>query len=337
MKFLRWIYRLRYLFATVALLAVLVSCATNMPGRSFSGALPPLPQSAADLEESLRADIEMLSVEIGQRNTLLPQKLDDASRYLESELLDAGYEVEHQTYKVRGVACRNLIAERRGASRPDNVVIVGAHYDSAVGTPGANDNGSGTASLLALARRFASATPERTLRFVLFTNEEPPWFQTEAMGSWLYAKRCQEKGEEIAGMLSLETMGYFSDEPGSQDIPTLLRPFYPSTGNFIAFVSNFSSRNFLKKVVGEFRAHTDFPSRGGALPEWIPGVGFSDQWSFWRHGFPAVMVTDTAFARYPHYHLRTDTVDKVDIQKLARVVDGLVEVLRSLGKEAVDG
>jgi len=165
---------------------------------------------------------------------------------------------------------------------------------------------------------------------VAFVNEEPPYFQTEQMGSWVYARRCHERNEKITAMLSLETIGYYSDSPDSQKYPPPFNLLYPSTGNFIGFVGNTSSAALVRQVVGAFRQYEQFPSEGGAPPEAIPGVGFSDQWSFWQEGYPALMVTDTAMFRYPHYHQAEDTPDKIDFERMARVVRGLEKVIAVL-------
>ena len=225
---------------------------------------------------------------------------------------------------------RNIEVEIKGATRAQEIIVVGAHYDSVMGAPGANDNGSGVAAVLELARLWRNAQPARTLRFVLFVNEEPPFFKSDEMGSRHYARRAKVRGENIVAMFSLETIGHYSDESGSQRYPFPLGPFYPSTANFIAFVSNFASRPLLHEAIASFRRHAEFPSEGVAAPALIPGVDWSDHWSFWREGYPALMVTDTAPYRYPHYHAETDTPDKVDYERLARVVAGLHRMLREL-------
>ena len=181
-----------------------------------------------------------------------------------------------------------------------------------------------------LARAFAGRTPTRTLRLVFFVNEEPPHFQTEHMGSWVYAKQCRKRNENVVAMLSLETIGYYSDDKGTQKYPRPLSLFYPSRGNFIAFVGNVSSRRLVRQVVGSFRRHARFPSEGGAIPGFVPGVGWSDHWSFWQEGYEAVMVTDTAPFRYPHYHLPSDGPDKLDYERTALLVSGLERVVEDL-------
>ena len=241
----------------------------------------------------------------------------------------AGLEPRRQTYELHGRACHNIEAEIRGV-RPE-IVVIGAHYDSVFGSPGANDNGSGVAAMLALARRFAGKPAGQTLRFVAFVNEEPPYFQTEQMGSLVYASRCKARGDQISAMISLETIGYFSDAPRSQIYPSPgLGFFYPTTGNFIGFVGNLPSRALLRRALGIFREQGKLPSQGAALPAVVPGIGWSDQWAFWQCGYPAIMVTDTAPFRYPHYHERTDAPDKLDYDRFALVVSGMEKVIEKL-------
>ena len=186
----------------------------------------------------------------------------------------------------------NIETEIRG-TRPE-IIVIGAHYDSVFGSPGANDNGSGVAALLALARRFAGKPTGQTLRFVAFVNEEPPYFQTE-MGSYVYASRCKAHGDRISAMMSLETIGYYSNAPRSQTYPSAgIGPLYPTTGNFIGFVGNIPSRALVRAAIRQFRQHAQVPSQGASLAISIPGVGWSDQWAFWQHGYPGIMITDTA-------------------------------------------
>jgi Zn-dependent M28 family amino/carboxypeptidase len=259
---------------------------------------------------------------------LRPEGLDAAADAIDRAFADAGYTPARQRYEVLGRACDNVEAELRGSG--SGVVIVGAHYDSLGGTVGADDNGSGVAALLALARAFAHRLPARTLRFVAFANEEPPWFRKPEMGSLVYAKRCRERGEDVTAMLSLETMGYFTDQPGTQRYPFPFGLFYPDAGDFIGFVGDRSSRDLVRRAVGTFRRSARFPSEGVAGPAALPGIGWSDQWSFWQEGYPAVMVTDTAPFRYPHYHEKPDTPDKLAYAPMARVVVGLERVIEDL-------
>ena len=303
----------------------------GMPGSTFRGASPPFLAAEERLAAELHEDVGILAGRIGPRNYVAYGELLEAAAYLENRLHDAGYaEVHRENYAAAGKIYTNLSVEIAGKSIASEIVIVGAHYDSVVGCPGANDNASGTAAVLALARLFARSAPARALRFTAFTNEEPPHFQTDHMGSRVSARNCRARGENVVAMLSLETIGFYSEAEGSQSYPPPFSLFYPSKGNFIGFVGNVGSGNLVRRAIRTFRERTPFPSEGAALPGFVPGVGWSDQWSFWEEGYPAIMVTDTALFRYPHYHMPTDTPDKIDYPRSARVVHGLREVVAEL-------
>jgi Zn-dependent M28 family amino/carboxypeptidase len=301
----------------------------RMPGRSFRGSPAPLTAGEMTLRDELVGHVQKLGGEIGERNVAHYPRLLEAAQYIESSLAQSGYQVRRDNYEVQSKLCSNLEVELGGTSK--EIVLIGAHYDSVFGSPGANDNGSGVAALLALARRFAGTQNHASLRFVAFVNEEPFYFQSKEMGSYVYATRCRERGDQIRAMISLETIGYFSSEPGSQRYPAPgFGMLYPRTGDFIGFVSNVGSRSLLRTALGEFRRHAQIPSEGAALPEIVPGVGWSDQWSFWQHGYPGIMVTDTAPFRYPHYHASSDTPDKLDYESMTRVVLGMEKVVHQL-------
>jgi len=300
----------------------------RMPGKNVSVAAQLSPDEMG-LREELRRDVQTLAGDIGERNLNRYPQLQAAAEFIESSFVRAGLQAKRDSYTLNSVLCHNIDAEVRGSS--PEIVLIGAHYDSVVGAPGANDNGSGVAATLALARRFAARSTSKTLRFVAFVNEEPPFFQTPQMGSFVYASRCKQRGDKIAAMISLETIGYFSDAPHSQKYPAPgLGIFYPTTANFIGFVGNFHSRALVRRAISLFRAQQKIPSEGAALPAFIPGVSWSDQWSFWQHGFPAMMVTDTALFRYRHYHEPTDTPGKLDYDRFALVVSGLENVIVDL-------
>ena len=301
-----------------------------MPLKSFRGPLPQLTTEQIALSDKLRRHVEKLAGEIGERNVYLPKKFAAAADYIEATFTNVGHTVSRQSFIVMGERCHNLEVEIRGASIPEEIVVIGAHYDSVVGAQGANDNGSGTAAVLALANFPSLHEPARTLRFVAFANEEPPFFQTEQMGSLVYARRCRERGEKIVAMLSLETMGYYRDAKGTQKYPFPLGVIYPSQGNFIGFVGNTANASLVRRCIKTFRIKAKFPSEGGALPSNLPGIGWSDHWSFWEAGYPAIEVTDTAIFRYPYYHTTEDTPDKLDYERFARVVDGLAKVIEDL-------
>jgi len=310
----------------------------RMPEKNVVTAAPLSPDEVT-LREELRSDVQKLAGEIGERNMSHYPQLNAAADFIENSFSRAGLRPRRDTYEIRGQACHNIEAEISGAS--PEIILIGAHYDSVFGSPGANDNGSGVAAMLALARRFANRQPERrltqtpykTLRFVAFVNEEPPYFLSGEMGSLVYARRCKERGEKISAMISLETIGYFSDAPNSQVYPSrALGAFYPKIGNFIGFVSNVHSRTLLRRAIALFREHAKIPSEGAALPWFIPGVSWSDQWSFWKNGYPGIMVTDTAPFRYPYYHSADDTPDKLDYDRFALVVSGMEKVIEGLDK-----
>ena len=307
----------------------------RMPGESYHGELPPLTQKEITLQNALQQDVEKLAGEIGRRNYLYYDGLIAATDFLERKISQVGYKVKRQEYEIDNQTYYNLEVEIIGTEKPQEIVVVGGHYDSVYTSPAANDNGTGAAATLELARLFAGKKPARTLRFVEFVNEEPPFFQTDQMGSLVYAKQCRDRKDNIVAMLSLETMGYYSDEIGSQQYPFPLDRIYPLQGNFIGFVGNLESRKLVHNVVESFRRHAKFPSEGATLPRLIPGVGWSDQWAFWQQGYPGVMVTDTAPFRYPYYHTDEDTPDKIDYERLARVVAGLEQVIAELAGNKV--
>jgi hypothetical protein len=321
---------LRIAIAVAAVLALLWWFGVRMPGKNILKAAP-LSTDEVALREELRASVQKLAGEIGERNMWHYPQLNAAADFIENSFSRAGLRTRRDSYDMQGQACHNIEAEIAGA-RPE-ILVIGAHYDSVFGSPGANDNGTGVAATLALAQRFAGRKPEHTLRFVAFVNEEPPYFLSDEMGSFIYASRCKARGDKISGMISLETIGYFSDAPHSQTYPSPgLGIFYPKVGNFIGFVSNVQSRALLRRVVALFRKHAKIPSEGAALPAFIPGVSWSDQWSFWRYGYPGLMVTDTAPFRYPHYHSSSDTPDKLDYDRFTLVVSGMEKVIEDLDK-----
>ena len=307
----------------------------RMPGESYQGALQPLTDTEVFLQERLREHVRVLAGQLGERNVWHPQQLEAAGRYIEEQLKRSGLTVARHSYRVEGLTVSNIVAQRGGTKRPGDIIVVGAHYDSVIGSPGANDNGSGVAALLEIAAMLATHNLPRTVRLVAFVNEEPPFFMTPQMGSRVYAHRAKRANERIIAMFSLETIGYYDDGAGSQQYPFPFGTFYPDTGNYIGFVSNLGSRHLLRRSLSSFRRHTRFPSQGVAAPGWITGIGWSDHWSFWKEGYPAVMLTDTALYRYAPYHTRHDTPEKIDYAKLARVVSGIERMVTDLAENGV--
>jgi Zn-dependent M28 family amino/carboxypeptidase len=282
----------------------------------------------------LRKHIETLAGKIGTRNVVDVAQLAETAIYIESSFSASGLAVIHQNYQAEQYDVRNLITEIPGSSCPQEIVVVGAHYDTAPDSPGANDNGSGIASLLVLAELFANRSHPRTIRFVAFTCEEDPFFQTEFMGSYQYANSCRKRGEDVRAMLSLETIGYYEQTAGSQHNPWPLSHVLPSTANFLLFASNLRSRKLLSVAHDAFRAaETRIPCKKLSLPGFLRGINASDQWSFWKHGYDAIMITDTANLRSNIFHSPDDTWEKVCYGELASVVTGIEAVITRLASK----
>jgi Zn-dependent M28 family amino/carboxypeptidase len=280
-----------------------------MPGRSYDG---PLEFSAEEqaLAARLRAHVEALAA--SERNV----DLERPARYIAAEL----GRVRYQEFMSGGRRVKNIEAG-------EGAVVVGAHYDTVPGSPGADDNASGVAALIELAGMGLPA------RFVAFANEEMPYFRTNEMGSQAWAAAARARHDEVRAMLSLEMLGCYSDAPGSQRYPPVVRWLYPDRANFIAFVGDVGARALVRRAVRAFRRHAKFPSEGIAAPARIEGVTRSDHWPFRLAGFQAIMVTDTAYNRYAHYHLPTDTPEKLDYLRMARVTLGLAAVIKELANE----
>jgi Zn-dependent M28 family amino/carboxypeptidase len=303
----------------------------RMPGETGHGTLPPLTPAQLDLRRRLERHVRELAGRIGERNSFHAGALEEAAAYVEREFAAVGYSVTSQRWTdAAGQEFRNLEVTVPGRGKPTEVVVIGAHYDSNRGTPGADDNASGVAAVLELARLMRADSLPRTIRFVAFANEELPFFGTADQGARHYVEALKQRSEDVRSMLSIETIGYYSTGPKTQMYPKPLNLFYPDTGNFIGFVGNLSSRPLVHEAIAAFRRHTPFPSHGAAAPASIPGVGWSDHEAFWAAGVPAVMITDTAPFRNPYYHTPGDTPDRIDYERMTRVVDGLAAVVRQL-------
>jgi len=284
---------------------------------------------------ALRAHVQALAGDIGERNVFRPRALAAAADYIEAAWRGQGYEVTPQVYEAHGVRCANLEVTRPGELRAEGILLLGAHYDSIMGGPGANDNGSGVAALLELSRLFAGLAPAMSVRFVAFVNEEPPFYMSGDQGSMVYARAARARGDDIRLMVALETIGCYHDGSGSQRYPPLFRLFYPDRGNFLAFVSDFRSRGLMRHVAAAFRARSDFPLEHVATFSLVPGVSWSDHRSFWLNGYRAFMVTDTAFYRYRYYHSAEDTPDKLSYSGLARATEGLYRTFTAVARDGL--
>ncbi len=330
-----WRFRLVATALVLALFAGLLRIVrmTAMPLSSYSRPLPALSSAEAELEGRLSSEVKYLSETVGERNMSRAGSLKAVVNHLRSYLQQAGYIVTERPYQVEGQEVSNLEVSLNGTESAGETVVVGAHYDTVAGTVGADDNATGVAAVLELARQLRGSKPGKNVRFVIFVNEEPPFFQTSRMGSLLYAQQLRRENVGISAMISLEMMGFYSDLPGSQKYPALLGLFYPNRGDFVGFVGNSESRELVRKAIRIFRESTRFPSEGIAAPAEWPGIGWSDQWSFWQERYPAIMITDTALFRYPYYHTPLDTATRLDFGRMARVVEGVQRVVESLSAE----
>jgi Zn-dependent M28 family amino/carboxypeptidase len=325
--------RLAILAAILAMLVGMPGAAllwmTAVPGRSWTGPLPPLTQGEAALATRLERHVRAVASE--PHNVAHPEALGRSAAYVQATLAGLGYTVARQPVDdANGIAVANLEAVIEPSRGTAATLVVGAHYDSAGAAPGANDNGTGVAALLEIARALAPLRGHAgtRVRLAFFVNEEPPFFKTERMGSLVYARRLAASGERVEAMVALETLGYYSDAPDSQHYPPPLGALYPSTGNFVAFVGTVGARPLVRRAVRDFRSKARFPSVGGTAPAFLSGIDWSDHWSFGEVGVPALMVTDTAPFRYAFYHMPGDTPDKVDYPRFARVTAGLIRVVR---------
>jgi hypothetical protein len=270
----------------------------------------------------LRRDVEALVSRFTPRDHAHPENLERAAAYLRAALGATGAAVSDQEYEAGGARYRNVLA----SFGPDTEerVVVGAHYDSAEGTPGADDNASGVAGLLALARLLAADPPPLRVELAAYTLEEPPYFRTPSMGSAVHARALREAGAEVRLMIAVEMIGTFSDAEGSQRYPTpVKKAIYPTKGNFIAVVGRGDDTDAIREVAGAMASASPLPVETIAAPASLPGIDFSDHLNFWSEGYTAVMVTDTAFLRNRRYHTADDLPGALDYRRMAEVVSGV--------------
>ncbi|MDD2715280.1 MAG: M28 family peptidase [Candidatus Wallbacteria bacterium] len=279
----------------------------------------------------LKNHVYTLSHEFGDRSTRKYHAMQQTAGYIADRLEACGLDVTEQSYHVVGRPVSNLIAELAGTDPTAEILIVGAHYDTC-DNPGADDNASAVAVLIEVAKKLSASKTRRKIRFVAFVNEEPPYFQTEYMGSKVYANKLRENGEKIYLAVILEMLGYYSDEPHSQKIPLPLVWKYPSTGNFLLAVGDKNSSAAMEKLAGMFRRSCSLPLYELTKYSFIQGVDSSDHWSFWENGYPAIMITDTSYYRNPYYHTAGDTYEKLDYNRMAQAVEGNSAAILELAK-----
>ena len=257
--------------------------------------------------------------------------LDAVAAWVHGRFEACGARVQDQVYGVQGKAYRNVVADFGLAQGP--VLVVGAHYDTCGARPGADDNASGVAGLLALAKLLQDHPPHHPVELVAYTLEEPPFFRSADMGSARHALALKASGREVRGALVLEMIGTFTEAPDSQDYPLPgLSLIYGSHGDYLAIVGEVGGAGFTRKVKAAMRGACGLPIKSINAPSAIPGIDFSDHRSYWAVGLPAVMLTDTAFFRNPRYHTGTDTPDRLDYRRMAEAVRGIYGAMEALSK-----
>lgn len=278
------------------------------------------------INDNLRQHVYHLSETIGDRHIWKEHSLDKAAEYIESIFRMNNYDVQRQTFTCHGKRVSNLIAQRQGDKK--DFVVLGAHYDTVPGSPGADDNAAAVAVMLEIAGLSRENHNDKTLVFAAFVNEEAPFFGSQNMGSMVYAKSLREACLPLELMICLESIGYFSKDQFQQYPFPGMRLFYPRTADFLAVVGNFRSRYYVSALKRAIKKHTDINVRSLVSPEYMAGIYRSDHFSFWRHGYKAIMLTDTAFFRNKNYHQETDTIDTLNFNSMTGVVRGLYYALQ---------
>jgi Zn-dependent M28 family amino/carboxypeptidase len=286
------------------------------------------------IRDALILHVDRIAGLIGPRWLGKPSTIDATIGYISGQWNAMGYGVRREEYDALGITATNMIVEQLGTSRPDEIVVLGAHYDTVSSTPGADDNASAVAVMLEVSRLLKGHIGKRTLRCVAFACEEPPYFNLNTMGSQHHAREAAKRRERIVGMLCLEMVGYFRSEPNSQRVPATLprwlHRFFPSTGNFLAAVGNLSSWRLAWSFRRGFKRGSRLPLFSIVLPERIGEIRLSDNSSFWDQGYPALMLTDTSFLRNPHYHQASDTPETLDYGAMTQVTLGVASALKRL-------
>lgn len=323
-----WLRIARLVLVLLVLPVVAIGWYVTQPGLTRNR-----PSKAVVDPTRLRAHVVALSEQFYPRSFNRPDNLDRCAAYIGGHFAAVGANVSTQEYVVLGRTYRNVIGYfgAEGYAK----VIVGAHYDACGEKPGADDNASGVAGLLELARLIGSSGTAPAVELVAYSTEEPPFFATENMGSVHHAQQVRDSGREIRQVIVLEMIGFFSDEPRSQMYPAaIFKLFFPGRGDFIGVVGRPADRREIRRVRDLMRGATELPVRSAAVPALVPGVDYSDHRSYWPHGVPAVMITDTAFFRNGEYHKQGDTADRLDYDRMGKVVVSVYEAVTTLAESA---
>lgn len=322
---------IKFMMLVIVIIILLLIASGFWVTQPLLSSAKPNPQRTVD-PARLEAHVRKLSIELTPRDQSQLENLDQAAAYIKNEFSQTTASISEQPYRVEGKSYRNVVAK----FGPDSAerIIVGAHYDAFGPLPGADDNASGVAGLLELARLLSAQPPPLRVELVAFTLEEPPYFGTSGMGSSVHAESLRKENISVRAMFSLEMIGYFSDAPNSQQFPVAaLNAFYPSTGNFIAVVGRLREGLLVRRTKAAMSNASPLPVYSINAPTLVPGVDFSDQMSYWHAGYNAVMITDTAFFRNRNYHTVHDTAEKLDYKRMAMVVEGVHAAVSELAKD----
>lgn len=329
---------MRSLISILLLCSLLLVCVAfymmSMPGVMLNSPALPLNEQEKTLISRLKSHVEFLSEQVGERHFQMSGTLNASAEYIQEQFTSFGYQAVLEEFQGQDQTYKNVYVEIAGKKTDNQVLIIGAHYDSVWLSPGADDNASGIAVLLETARLLMDKKLQRTVRWVAFVNEESPFYATEQMGSLVHAKNATDRGEKITGMISLEMLGYYDDSDHSQAYPFPLKYFYPHRGNFVAFVGNLTSRQFLRDSLGYFRSSERFPATGLVAPEFlVPDIRRSDNYAFWQYGINAFMITDTANFRNPYYHTGIDLPETLNYEYMSLVTTSLSSMIESLANQ----
>jgi hypothetical protein len=304
-------------FSIIILVSLQSSCGSDREPKIYSD------------KQRIESDLQVITKTPKSRNYLNIETLDFVAQYVFDELSKTCDTVYYQTYFVDGIEYKNVIATI-GVKKKERIVI-GAHYDVAGNQDGADDNASGTAGLLELARLISKDTLNSRIDFVAYSLEEPPYFRTEQMGSYIHAKSLHDNGAQIKGMICLEMIGYYNDSKNSQDYPLgLLKLFYGNKGNYITVVQKFGNGKFGREVRRKMANQGLIRTKSFKSPKSLPGVDFSDHLNYWKFGYSAVMITNTAFYRNKNYHKVSDKMETLDINRMSLVIDEVYLTLKEL-------
>ena len=316
----------------------MMGCEGSYAGAPIEGALR---DSLPSIERALHADVAYLTQTIGPRNPPHAEALRRAEAWVTERWSTQGYDVLRQPFEVEGVECANLEIAIPGRSRPSEIVLLSAQYDTWPDSPGANNNGSGMVVLLKVSEWLRDARLDRTVRLLAFTTQEPPYDNTPHMGSLRYARGCRERGENILAALSMDAIGIYKHEPGTQKIPFPFSLFYPTRGDFLAFIANLESRPYVVTATRGFKKWSAFPIEAASVPHWVKGAAWSDHGSFWKMGYPGIQITDTGAFRAASHTTKDDTIEKLDFAALARISLGMygavVELASAEGDAGASG